>query len=160
MALVVSHCPCWLCFVSYYYYFTYRRYIQLTATIPVTLSHNPTPISSEQVGATPGIPNPHTLSLWGLHPLPLRPDKAVKLEEYITQTGNSFWDGPHFICSFGTHMKAKLHVCYLCAGRPWSSLCMLFGCQFGLWKPQGSRLVDSAALPVSLGTAILPPTLS
>jgi hypothetical protein len=35
----------------------------------------------------------------GLHvSLPLRPDKAAQLEEYILQTFNSFWDSSHSNC--------------------------------------------------------------
>jgi hypothetical protein len=46
-------------------------------------------------------------------------------------------------------MKTKLHICYLCVGRPRSSpcVCSLVG---GLVSesPQRSRLVDSIGLPV------------
>jgi hypothetical protein len=64
---------------------------------------------------------------------------------------------------FGTHMKTKLNICYICEGRPRSSLCLIFGWWFSLWEPQGSRLVDSVGLPVEflspLGAAILPSML-
>jgi F0F1-type ATP synthase membrane subunit a len=36
-----------------------------------------------------------------------------------------------------THIKTKLHICYLCAERPKSNPCMLFGWWFSLWEPIG-----------------------
>jgi hypothetical protein len=44
---------------------------------------------------------------------------------------------------FGTHMKDRVHICYIYSGRPRSSLCMFFAWWLRLWEPQESRLVDS-----------------
>jgi hypothetical protein len=38
---------------------------------------------------------------------------------------------------FRTHMKTKLHICYIWVGRPRSSLCMFFGGESALWETQG-----------------------
>ena len=51
--------------------------------------------------------------------LHLRPDKTAQLEEHISHTSNSFCDSP--CVSYSTHMKAKLHICYICVGRPRST---------------------------------------
>ena len=58
---------------------------------------------------------------------------------------------------FRTHMKTKLHICYICVGRPRSNLCMFFGWWFSFQEPQGSRLVDYVNL--LSGPATLPPAL-
>jgi hypothetical protein len=71
--------------------------------------------------------------------------------------------GQPLIQLFGTHMKTKLHICYICAGEPRSSPCIHSGWWFRLWEPQSFRLVDSVGLPVEFwspsGTVILPPIL-
>jgi hypothetical protein len=40
---------------------------------------------------------------------------------------------PHSSC-WKTLMKTKLHICYICVGRPRSSPCMLFGWCLSLWE--------------------------
>jgi hypothetical protein len=67
----------------------------------------PLPFSPERVEAPWIFPNPRTAL-----PLPLRPDKAAQLEEHIPHTGNSFRDS-HLLQLFRTHMKVKLHICYI-----------------------------------------------
>ena len=57
-------------------------------------------------------------------PLPLRPHKAAQLKaaqlEHIPRTDNSFWG--HTLLEFSrTHMKTKLHICYISAGNIRSS---------------------------------------
>jgi hypothetical protein len=57
----------------------------------------------------------------------LTPDKAAQLEEHIPHTGTAFGITPTLLQLFRTHMKFKLHICYICVGRPRFSLCMFFG---------------------------------
>lgn len=61
-------------------------------------------------------------------------------------TGRQQWLLPFQL--FRTHMKIKLHICYICLGRSRSILCILFGWTFSLWEPQWSRLADSIGFPV------------
>ena len=77
--------------------FFYSLHITLIALLPLTPSHNPSPVllpfSSEWVGDLPSIPL--TLALLVseriyAHPLSLRSDKATQLEEHSPQTGNRF----------------------------------------------------------------------
>jgi hypothetical protein len=51
----------------------------------------------------------------------------------FTHTGNRISDSLHFSCQ-GSHMKTKLHECYIGAGSR-SSLSMLLGLWFSLWEP-------------------------
>jgi len=84
---------------------------------PHTVPQSLLPFSSEKVEDPLGILPPwHNKSLqdWS-YPLPLRPDKAGQLGEYISHIDNSFRDSSCSSC-WGTHMKTKLHICYICAG--------------------------------------------
>jgi hypothetical protein len=49
---------------------------------------------------------------------------------------------------FRTHMKTKLHICYICFGSPKFSMRMFFGWCFSLREPQVSWLVEFVGLPV------------
>lgn len=59
------------------------------------------------------------------------------------QTDRQQSQGQPFPCSscWGTHMKTKLHICYIClcvwsgGGGSRSSQCLLFGWCFSLWEP-------------------------
>lgn len=51
-------------------------------------------------------------------PLPLRPNKAVQLEEGDPGSGNRFRDSACYNCQ-GTHMKTQLSICYKVVGVRW-----------------------------------------
>jgi hypothetical protein len=146
-------------------FFTYSLYILPTAlfrSLPPTILLPISPPLLFWVGEGPPVvaPNPGTSSLYKARSF--LSQKAAQLEELIPCTSNSFWDN-HIarLQLFRTHMKTKLHTCYLWVGRHRSSLCIFFGRWFRLWESQGSRLVDAVVLPVEFlflsGLTILPP---
>lgn len=138
--------------------FTYSLYIQLTALLPLIPFYNPS------------LPLPHPLLLWanGVHlgipprysPLPTCIQVSTILgDSSPTEARGSPARRTYPMCRLleqsplqlvRTHMKIKLHICYICVGRPRSNLCMFFGWWFRLWEPQGSRWVDSVGLPIKI----------
>ena len=116
----------------------YSLYILLTALFPVTGSHNPPPTN-------PSFPSP--LSGWGS--LRYTPTLAQRVSSRLgaspnTETRQGSSAGRTYqmyrqqllryppLQLFETHMKTKLHICYICGGRHWSSPCMLFDWRFSL----------------------------
>lgn len=78
----------------------------------------------------------------------LRPEKTVQLGERDPQTGNRVRVSHHSSC-WKTHVKTKLHICYLCvkdldtAAHVWSSVSDLVSMTL-----QGFRFFDSVSIPV------------
>lgn len=78
----------------------------------------------------------------------LRPEKTVQLGERDPQTGNRVRVSHHSSC-WKTHVKRKLHICYLCvkdldtAAHVWSSVSDLVSMTL-----QGFRFFDSVSIPV------------
>ena len=85
----------------------YSLYIPLTVPSPgqplPQSFHTHLPFSSERVEVPYLVPCPlppasasstSSLCQCSVHSLPLRPDKALQLEEHIPHTGNSSWDSP------------------------------------------------------------------
>ena len=87
-------------------------------------------------------------------------DKAAQLGERNPKTGNRVRDSP-YPCSSRSHMKTKLHICYLCVGGllSGSCACSLVAGSVSV-DPYGPRLVDfvgffCGVLDLS-GSSILP----
>jgi hypothetical protein len=81
----------------------------------------------------------------------------------IESTGQQHAQGhPHSSC-WETHMKTKLHICYVCAGglNPVHACSLVGGSVSG--SPQGSRVKwfcwSSSGVLILLGPSIFPPTL-
>ena len=97
------------------------------------------------------------------HPLPLNLPKAAQLRERDLQAGSSFRESSHSSC-WGTHVKTKLHICYICVrGRLCSAYVSSLVCGSVSEDVQGFMLVDYVGLPVEFlspsGPSNLPLTL-
>ena len=126
-------------YINFHYYYYFYGFTLHSTHCPILVipSHNPSPcpvIFSFEGWETPG--NAPTLALQvsvrlgASLPRPLRPDKAVQLEKHPTFRQHLLgWPLLHL---FRTLMKIKLYICYICVGRPRSSLCMFFGWWFRL----------------------------
>ena len=117
--IVMIHREYTLCFWTVFY----SLYIPFPQSFPYL------PFSSEWVRVPLGIPLPwHFKSLLGeAHTLPLRPDKAAQLEEYIPHTGNSFWDSPHSNCLRPTWRPSCKSATYVWEGVGPACVCSLVG---------------------------------
>ena len=97
----------------------------------------------------------HTSSWWGTRQI-LSHWGQTRLFKYAgstgRQAGNSLRDNPCSSC-WGTYMKTKLPICYICSGGPSSSL--LFGWWFRLWDPLWDQVTlfcwSSCGVPVLFG---------
>ena len=156
------------CFLSspppFIYLFTLHSNCSSPFSLTQPLPHASIPFSKEK-GEEPLGTNPcwHATSLQDqVHSLPLRPDKAVGLEEQDEQTSNRERDS---LCSscWGTHTKTNCTSDTSMQGAQVQAMNALWLVFQPLGVPQMSRLVDSVGLLMeslsSSGSAILPPTL-
>ena len=135
-----------------YLYLYLSFYIPLTDHIPVTYSHNPSPI----------LPSSFPLRSWGRYWVFHCPGTSrlcaaryflsnwgqVRQSSKNRSHGQATAFGIVLFQLFRINMRIKLLICYTCAGRPRSRPGVFSGWWFSLWEPQGSRLVDYVCFPV------------